>query len=713
MNLFSSFDVETSKLEFYQGQEFNQSFVYTWQFAWGNSQGGINYVLGRTLDSFVGFLEWVSVSLPEDTKLIVWVHNLSYEFQFLSGVLHFETGDVFNTDKRKVLKATYKNIEFRCSYLLTNMSLGLFTTQMNVSNKKLSGEDFDYSKVRYPWTPLSDLEVDYCINDVVGLIQALEKFFTIEDDDFYSIPLTSTGFVRRDMTKALKKVSHNYMLSLQPDINLFILLRELFRGGNTHSNRWIVDSILTDVKSADRSSSYPDVICNREFPITPFRYLGAQTVKQVSNLIKAGFALAMRVTIKGIRLKDDCWGFPYLPISKCIGIKERDCITDNGRILECDVEFDTSLTDIDLKILYSEYEIDDIIFLSVYKSTYGMLPEPIRNTVIDYYKKKTALKGIKGEENIYNKSKAKVNGCYGMMVQDPTKVLMLYDEGHRDELGQLVEWYFDPEGNREEILKKHNEKGFLPYQWGCWVTAWARYELEIELQDISRQVTPLQVAYCDTDSIKYFGSADFTTYNKRCIENSTKNNAFGVDPKGKTHYMGVFETEKTSKRFITQGAKKYCCEYKCDRVKKGSFKNLRGIRPFKQIKYKQDRPFRACYLKLTCAGVNKHLGGLELAEYDGINSFRNNFKFIKAGGTTSIYNDDINIILKIDRHKLHITKNVCIVDDFYTVGKTGEYEKLLKICKKNIDFVINGGKINLSTEYVQNFSKVRFNLYGD
>ena len=82
------------------------------------------------------------------------------EFQFLKGWYDFQPDEVFRTEPRKVLKCEmFDSFEFRCSYFLTNLSLDRFTRQMGIENKKLSGEIFDYSKIRYPWTPLNDYEI--------------------------------------------------------------------------------------------------------------------------------------------------------------------------------------------------------------------------------------------------------------------------------------------------------------------------------------------------------------------------------------------------------------------------------------------------------------------------------------------------------------------------------------------------------------------------
>jgi hypothetical protein len=81
------------------------------------------------------------------------------------------------------------------------MSLEAFTSKMGVEDAKL--DDFDYEKIRYPWTELTEREMLYCINDVRGLVQALKKEMQLDGDTLYTIPLTSTGYVRRDCKKAM------------------------------------------------------------------------------------------------------------------------------------------------------------------------------------------------------------------------------------------------------------------------------------------------------------------------------------------------------------------------------------------------------------------------------------------------------------------------------------------------------------------------------
>ena len=91
---------------------------------------------------------------------------------------------------------------------------------MKVEHTKLSGEKFDYSKKRYPWTELTDYELQYSVNDTIGLLEAMYKRMILSEDNLYTLPLTSTGYVRRVTKKAMygwaKKNKY-----LFPDIKVF------------------------------------------------------------------------------------------------------------------------------------------------------------------------------------------------------------------------------------------------------------------------------------------------------------------------------------------------------------------------------------------------------------------------------------------------------------------------------------------------------------
>ena len=226
VDLITAFDIETTYIK-----EIDNSVMYIWQWQFGDKCT----VIGRTWYELRVFLEELKEIL-QDNRLVIFDHNLSFEFQYLSGIFDFAPEDVFCMDSRKVLKALLNNsFEFRCSYLQTNMSLRAFCEKMGVHSYKLK---MDYNKRRYWYTELSPKELAYCINDVRGLVEAIQIEMDRDNDNLYTIPLTSTGYARRGAKKAMRNSSRAFLQNQLPSYEIYKLCREAFRGGNTHASRF-------------------------------------------------------------------------------------------------------------------------------------------------------------------------------------------------------------------------------------------------------------------------------------------------------------------------------------------------------------------------------------------------------------------------------------------------------------------------------------------
>lgn len=622
-----AFDIETSNVP-----ELEQSFMYIWQL-----QIGSMTVTGRYWSEFLDLMEAISNRLEDDVYLVIFDFNLSFEFQFLRGVYSFDESEVFAMDNRDVLKCEmFNHIEFRCAYHLTNMSLRSFLLQMKVPDEKT---ELDYSKIRYPWTPLSEKEMEYCVNDVKGLVEALERKMKMDGDTLYTIPMTSTGYVRRDVKRAMQGWNHNQLRELLPDYDVYLLLREAFRGGNTHANRYYSGEILENVHSYDRVSSYPDVMINRQFPMKPWCLERHMDVDRLKTLDRRQIPYIMRIVLTNVRLRDEFEGCPYLSSDKCRFTK--DGYFDNGRILSAEF-LETTVTDIDWRIINDQYLYDEGIIKVCYSSGYGYLPEPIRESIRKYYAKKTELKGAETEEDqyFYSRFKEMVNACYGMMVQDPLRESVLFND---------EEGFIEAEMNPREQYEKQMKKAFLSYAWGVWTSAWARWELNEMMKIVKEQGA--EFVYCDTDSVKYFGDVDFTEYNREHEGVSVGNRGVAVDKHGKSHPLGVLELDGTYKRFKTLGAKKYA--------------------------YEDDSG-----LHITIAGVNKKKGARELERGGGLEAMEEGFIFREAGGTESKYNDQPYGIWHSPEGDVDITSNLFITESEYTLGLTAEYERLLADCQK-------------------------------
>lgn len=624
-NALMAFDIETTRLED------NNAIMYIWQC--GLYVGGEYYITyGRTWEEWTALQEAINVRLGGIT-IICLVHNLSYEFQFLAGL--YEFSDVKCLKSRKILSATCGRIEYRCSYIWTNKTLSKFLKEMNVQHMKKSGAEFDYSKVRYPWTELSEDEIEYCQNDVIGLLEAAEKKISQDGDTLYTVPRTSTGYVRRDAKQAL---SQTPLGALKPTEEIYRKLRKAFRGGNTHANRYFVGKVLTGVQSVDRSSSYSDVMLNNKFPMKPFKKCpdGIATIRRAFS---SGLAILCTMSITGATLRNPLWGCPYIPVSKCQMLINP--VEDNGRVLEADA-LTIEVTEVDMQIILEEYD-GEFDFTDIYTAEKDYLPKPFTDCIKRYYTNKTSLKGIAGGEYEYMKSKNLLNSLYGMTATDPGKDDVIFDG---------VEYI-----QQETDVIKNIKKSFMPYQWGVWVTAYARLELEEMIK-----IAGNNFVYVDTDSCKYIKSESisYEDYNNRRKSASLAHGACAVDPNGIMHYMGVAETEGECYQFLTWGAKKYASQ------------DEQG------------------HINITIAGVRKNSsknaageivewgGGDELEEAGGLVKFAPGFVFRKSGGLESVYNDNVCKTISVDGHELKITRNVCLRPSTYAVGITYKYADLLE-----------------------------------
>lgn len=605
-----AFDIETTNIDKYR-----QAVMYIWQFQIGPQWT----VYGRTWEEFRTFLQKLRDQLPDDTYLVIYVHNLSFEFQFLKSIIQIE--DVFAMDDRKILRVRSGPFEFRCSYIHSNMSLDRYLKAMDVKDKKVKG--FNYKKKRYPWTKLTKAELKYCINDVRGLVQAVQTEMLRDGDDLYTIPLTSTGYSRRLAKQALGPY-RRWIKGMLPDLDCFQALRRAFRGGDTHANRYnsniIIDgSKVGGIHSWDISSSYPAVMLTERFP----RALIRKDPALFDSEYKHGKACLIHIYMEDVKLHDPRWGSPYIPKAKCETLVGAQL--DNGRVLSAD-HLDMYVTEIDFEILAAEYEFKYSI-LDLWTGTKSRLPDKFRDLLMQTYTEKTQLKG--GDAYMYGKKKNLFNSYYGMTVQNPCKPNYEYKDGVMQLKDETL----------EDLIVNYQKTGWLPYQWGVWVTAYARQKLHAGLAIID----PDDFIYSDTDSIKCIG--DYSESFEKLNQKYRYDEFSALDPKGKRHYIGIYEYEESYKRFKTMGAKKYAYE-------------------------DQDGQ-----LHITISGVNKRLGAQELGTLD---RFKEGFIFRSGGGLAALYNDVPEVTdVRIQGHRLPITSNVALFESTYTLGMAMDYKKLI------------------------------------
>lgn len=608
-----SFDIETTS--FYKDENKNQydyaqvreirektekvvkfeklNIMYIWQLGING-----NIIIGRTWQEFKTVIDYISKHLELDGKrrLLIYVHNLSYEFQFIRNL--FKWDKVFSIDTRKPIYARTTNfIEFRCSYLLSGYSLSNLSKQL-VRNKisKKTG-DLDYSLIRHNKTELTEEELTYCIDDVkIVMLYILEL---IENNGgIFNLPLTKTGFVRKYCKEQClyekdldgKKIRNWHYIELMDELQIqslkeFNLLNRAFSGGFTHANAYYTDSIVKDVASFDFNSSYPYVMIAEQFPMSRGIKVPIKTMKQFKGVLDK-YCCVFDIAIYGLRSKQTQDN--PLSVSKCF--KKSNVLDNNGRIVSAEYVM-TTITNVDYKIFEKFYVWDNIKveYVMCYKK--GYLPTEFIKAILSLYGKKTTLKGVEGSEQEYMLSKEMLNSCYGMCVTNPM----------RDEFTYYDEWdiQIKTDEEKEELLYKHNttKNRFLFYAWGIFVTAYARSNLFTAIDHLNQDYV-----YSDTDSVKFRNLEKhkkyFEEYNDNVIDKLLEAcNYHEIDYdlcrpktiKGESKLLGVWDFEGLYSRFKTLGAKRYMIEEPNALTVNGTTYNysltVSGVNKFSAIPY--------------------------------------------------------------------------------------------------------------------------------
>lgn len=652
-----TFDIETSSILLLNGDVINSDkyddltdsdkdkcikigFMYIWMLGIND-----NVFYGRTWEELRIFLGKLN-----KRKKDIFIHNLSFEFQFLSG--NFKLINVFARKERKVIKCELEeyNITFRCTYYMTNVALSKLTDVYNLPVKKKCG-DLDYSLVRNSKTPLTATELLYCEYDCLVIYYYIKQELSMYKK-FNKIPNTLTGRVRKELQARVLK-NYNYRSKLQKCINtdphIYNLLIDCFAGGYTHANWLYVNEVIKNVVSWDFTSSYPFVMLVEKYPSTTFKKCNVSNIK---SILYDDFAYIINIEFKNIKSN-----YFNNIISKSKAYYIENGVYDNGKIVSASL-LKIVINEIDLKIIQEFYSFDEYNILEIYYANKSYLPYELLDFILDKYHNKTAYKNVSGKEYLYSIEKSKFNSLYGMCVTNNIK--------DNIEFNNEGLWTTKKISNYDILdkLSVERKKGFLSFAYGVWVTSYSRYNLLSNVRLLDEYTI-----YCDTDSIKLTEGYDINViynYNKQ-VDDKIKQvaNFYNidikrfepVDCKGIHHKIGLFDKDGEYLYFKTLGAKKYCY------IDKATEK-----------------------LHITVAGVPKK--GVSALK-NNINNFNDNlfFKACDTGKKQIFYNDEQPVIKVIDylgnEDVISEKKGICLMPCSYTLSKSLVYApKLSDISSK-------------------------------
>lgn len=565
----AAFDIETTtlrsgQLDYYHPDGRPVAFPYLFQFC---IYGCV--IMCRTYKESGDIFNWLSDYMigRHNRRLIMYDHNLGYEYQFCRNIWRINGKKSFALDEHHPVTLELENgIILRDSYKMTNMSLETLTKDWSSTFFK-APEIMDYRKIRTPYMELDSDTLLYSALDVLGLCDSIVNFLAARSERIWTKCPTSTSFIRAQLkarvgigAKQRSREQQRYhamlaALKVTPDIYAYQVRQA--RGGNTHANRRITGQVIGDPSSGsgvghwDITSSYPaQMVCYPEYPIGAWEPLDDDCPISTIELFEAnGYCTLFDIVLIRPRIREGVT-VPYIPTAKSMTLAGASEYGDNGRYLRGAEMLKLTIYGIEWPIIKQQYEIDDTVILGGYFARKGYLPDIVRRYVLELYAQKTELKGVAGKEIEYALAKTYVNGVFGMAFTRPLRdTYEVTDTGIK----------FKPAGDAAAELEKYQRKTsyFMSYAWGAMVATLGRVYLQKMIDTAGEYFL-----YCDTDSV--FASHpeivrprmlqlenEIKAYQRKCGMELTY-----YDIKGKPHELGGIDEEPEC-CFKTWGAKKY------------------------------------------------------------------------------------------------------------------------------------------------------------
>lgn len=597
IDITCTFDIETTNDD-------ADGFAYSFQ----TCVGGV-VVVPRYFEDWAEIVETLCDKwhITDKRKLVVYVHNLGYEFTYLIQLLTLRWGDckALYTKSRKPLTLEFANgIEFRDSLKLFQKSLAKATK--GCKHEKLKG-DLDYTVYRTPDTPLDDKEFAYCVNDVLGLYEAIERMKNEHGFNEATIPLTNTGLVKQEVNKNLNKDKGFAKIkdALTLSKNQTYIAYKAMAGGDTHGARWKAGYTFKNCNSYDFKSAHPSQQLLWKFPTgKPFGLPEDTSEEDMNALIDAGMGFVGKIAITGLHIKDECPD-PCISRSKCIN-SEIIGEEDNGRVLDAEGTLLLYCDSNDWQRIREGYNYSEMVAVESFAFRLAYLPESFRHTILEKFRIKETMKGSPE----YAFSKICVNTIYGATAQKQIRDEYTADIGDAIEFEKLSWEKNLDDMTDDEVTKAQTKKNTFPFLWGLWTASLTRLKLWRLLKIVGWD----RVIYWDTDSCKFEGEKvpGVDEYNEEIKRQCIARKCVVQKDNGKCVYIGVAEDEHPQAVYGYQ-------EFRFLHAKCYAARNCDGV------------------LESTIAGVGKNEGVAALK--DDIENL-NDFLIIEdAGGQMLTYHD--------------------------------------------------------------------------
>ena len=632
---FAVFDSETSHNH---DLEHPIGWVYQWAFLFKG-----RYVYGRRPSEFIDLLQRLRAhyELGADRKIIVYVHNLAYDGQYLKHYLKEYAGNalrIMATDNHSYLYIDVPGFRIYCSYRLTNLSLDSLSKDYSKTYLKAAGA-IDYNIIRYQTDRLTETDWYYMFSDVASQHDAIRQYLDAQGYlNAFDAPITSTGFVRVDCRRESEKVRswRDTFTGTALTTEQFNLARACFMGGVTIcSYEFSAVTVRGDLGHRDFTSSYPAQQMVKYFPTGKFVPYGDVDSREELEYLLDNYCCMFLLTMENVTIKPGVTA-PFIPSSKCMELFNP--LRLNGKVVKAD-RLTIAVTEIDYRIYKEQYNAQNVFIHNMNIATRGPLPAWLKSKIMQYFRAKCELK--KSDPLLYMASKAKLNGIYGMSATSPVRPDYEVDDDLIMQPKQV-----DAEKELAKFYRSYNS--FLPYQWGVWTTAHARRAL----YDMIVAVGYDRFLYCDTDSVFYMKSAE----TERRLEEMNDRIRRASQAAGAVvgnNILGLATEEPELTAFRGLHAKCYAT------IEEGQLKvTIAGI-PKRATKWQDGQP-------VTRTNAE------ELGDIDNLND---GFIFHHCGGTRAVYVEDVPHRGRVNGHRTEYASSVIIEgvekeisDTMYTVG---------------------------------------------
>ena len=655
-NKFLCLDTETSHSDLETG------WVYQWAVKFGDI-----YIYGRKPSEIIEMLQDLAETykLSEKRKLIIYVHNLSYDITYLKHfiALYDPMASFFAIDNHSILMCDCLGYRILCSYKLTNLSLNNLSKNYSDTYIKAVGE-IDYNEIHYQDQELPYSHWFYMFSDVASQYDGIQGFLRMQGySDPYYAPITSTGFVRNNCRKSAKSDDkwRDEFLKGSLDLEQYNQLRQCFMGGACICSMYYSDqTIRTDnLRHKDFTSSYPARQMMDYFPVGKGNWYGEiDDLEELEDLCKI-YCCCFIVTLEDVHIKKGVTA-PYIPSSKCIHLDHG--LKVNGKVVYAD-NLTMVVCELDYKWIKRQYTYSSIYVSNMIIFERGQLPAWLKNNIYEYYKNKCTLK--KSDPLLYMKSKNMLNGIYGM-----TATSIIRDQYNMDKDLILEKHVLTGEERQKELNKYYRSyNSFMPYQAAIWTTAHARDALftMIECTGNSDGIegdltdTYINFLYCDTDSVFYIETPEnkkrMEEYTQKCKDKAIKHNAYYED-----NFLGVPTDEPDLRAFRGLHSKCYAMEEKNDKGEYELKVVIAGI-PKKAVKWIDGQPIEKSNAE----------------ELGSIDNLKDGFTFKHCGGVRVVYSEKPITNVAINGHITELSSSAIIdniekelSDTMYSVGSHGE-----------------------------------------